>query len=105
MLRVAICVGDQPETGGFVEEERMPACTLRGHQAALVGGTAFCRACGSRGVIAKAGGARRSSLHGREIALEGDVLDCRCVTPPRMVASVQRTVWFDDRGESGGEGN
>jgi hypothetical protein len=73
-----------------------------GHQAALIGASVFCHACRSVGLIAKAGGPRRSMHHGDEIALDGDVLLCGCGQPPRMIASMQRFAWCDDLAETMG---
>ncbi len=54
------------------------------------------------GVIAKAGGPRRINHTPHEIALDGDVLLCRCATSPRMIARMQSTFTHDDMAESMG---
>ena len=48
------------------------------------------------GQIAKAGGPRRSYVCGHEIALDGDILQCKCPNPPRMIATTQKRSWVDD---------
>jgi hypothetical protein len=58
--------------------------------------------CKSMGVIAKAGGPRRINHTPHEIALDGDVLLCRCATSPRMIARMQSTFTHDDMAESMG---
>lgn len=103
MMRLVLCVGDQPETGGYIEPMTVGVPgSIMGHPVAFIGGTAFCNACSSVGVVAKAGGPRRRKHCGTEIALEGDILLCKCPTPPRMVAAMQSTSRHDDMAESMG---
>lgn len=103
MMRLVLCVGDQPETGGYIEPMTVGVpSSIMGHAVAFIGGTAFCNACSSVGVIAKAGGPRRRTHCGAEIALAGDVLLCKCSRPPRMVAVMQNTSRHDDMVESMG---
>ncbi|MCX4144811.1 MULTISPECIES: PAAR domain-containing protein [Paraburkholderia] len=102
MLRLYICIGDQPETGRAIEPYVGPPTTFYGHQAAMIGAGVCCNACKSTGVIAKAGGPRRRKHHGNEIALDGDILLCGCTRSPRMVASMQRNARFDDLAETMG---
>ncbi|MFM0731540.1 PAAR domain-containing protein [Paraburkholderia sediminicola] len=102
MLRLYICIGDQPETGGQIEPYVGPRTTFYGHQAAMIGAGVYCNACKSTGVIAKAGGPRRRKHHGSEIVLDGDILLCGCAQPPRMIASMQRNARFDDLAETMG---
>ena len=103
MMRLVLCVGDQPETGGYIEPMTVGVpSSIRGHAVSFIGGAAFCNACSSVGVIAKAGGPSRRKHVGTEIALEGDILLCKCPTPPRMVAAMQNTSRHDDMAESMG---
>ena len=103
MMRLVLCVGDQPETGGYIEPMTIGVpSSIMGHPVAFIGGAAFCNACSSVGVIGKAGGPRRRKHCGTEIALEGDVLLCKCPKPPRMVAAMQSTSRHDDMAESMG---
>ena len=72
-----------------------------GHQVALIGGPAFCEACGSTGQIAKAGGPKRIAFMG-ETAADGDIVLCRCATPPRIIAVLSGNSWCDDEAETEG---
>jgi uncharacterized Zn-binding protein involved in type VI secretion len=102
MLRRYLCVGDQPETGGEIEPLQIHPYTINGHQAAVVGGKAICLACKSVGTIAKAGGERRHIHCGKELALDGDVLLCKCERLPQMLSCMQSIAWFEDSGEGRG---
>ncbi|WP_414706656.1 PAAR domain-containing protein [Ralstonia sp. UBA689] len=78
MRRIAV-VGDSLERGGEIMPYAGPVFTMgdAGHQVALIGGQAYCRACKSTGVIAKAGGPRRIDFMG-ETAADGDIVLCGC---------------------------
>lgn len=103
MMRLVLCVGDQPETGGYIDPMMIDVPnSIMGHPIAFIGGAAFCNACRSVGVIAKAGGPRRGKHCGTEIALDGGVLLCKCPTSPRMVAAMQNISRHDDMAESMG---
>ena len=67
----------------------------------LIGGPAFCEACGSTGQIAKAGGPKRIAFMG-ETAADGDIVLCRCATPPRIIAVLSGNSWCDDEAETEG---
>jgi uncharacterized Zn-binding protein involved in type VI secretion len=99
MDRKYIVVGDAPACGGSVLSFTCrPSDTINGHQKALVGGRVFCAACDSIGFIAKAGGPYRPRLCDAELALEGDVVECRCPVPPVLVSTLQNFASCDDRG-------
>ncbi|MFM0111494.1 PAAR domain-containing protein [Paraburkholderia nemoris] len=103
MMRLVLCVGDQPETGGYIEPMSVGIPnSIKGHPVAFIGSAAFCDACSSVGVIAKAGGPKRRKHCATEIALEGDILLCKCPTPPRMVAAMQDISRHDDMAKSMG---
>ena len=74
---------------------------MNGHQVALIGGPAFCEACKSQGVIAKAGGPYRLSMMG-EAALDEDIVLCGCPKPPKIVAELAGESWCDDMVEGHG---
>ncbi|MCY1232838.1 Lysine-specific metallo-endopeptidase [compost metagenome] len=95
MERKIIVVGDPPTPGGRVLPYGGPTAEIHGHQAALIGGRAYCEGCNSVGIIAKAGGPRRMQFLG-EVALEGDVVVCHCPIPPALVATLQQSANFDD---------
>lgn len=100
--RIAV-VGDKLEYGGEILPYSGRAFTMgnAGHQAALIGGAAYCEACQSTGTIAKAGGPRRLEFMG-ETAANGDVVLCDCATPPRIVATLAGESWCDDLAETMG---
>ncbi|WP_366941985.1 PAAR domain-containing protein [Cupriavidus basilensis] len=103
MMRRIACVGDVLARGGKILPYAGPVCTFGdpGHQAALIGGQAYCETCKSTGTIAKSGGPRRMQFMG-EIALDGDIVLCQCPTPPRIVALVAGENWFEDMGARDG---
>ncbi|MBN3828017.1 PAAR domain-containing protein [Burkholderia sp. Ac-20384] len=96
MRRIAVA-GDELETGGRILAYAGPTFTFGNadHQAALIGGLAFCDACQSTGPIAKVGGLRRIEFMG-EVAVDGDVVLCKCPTPPRIVAMLASDAWCGD---------
>ncbi|WP_175740248.1 PAAR domain-containing protein [Burkholderia ambifaria] len=92
--RIAV-VGDSLSSGGAIEPYSGPRFLVRGHQAALIGGSAFCAACKSTGTIAKAGGPYRLKFQG-EVALDKDIVLCGCSTPPHIVALLAGEAWCSD---------
>ncbi|WP_239511434.1 PAAR domain-containing protein [Burkholderia sp. JP2-270] len=92
--RIAV-VGDSLSSGGTISPYDGPRFLVHGHQAALIGGSAFCPACQSIGTIAKAGGPYRLKFRG-EVALDDDVVLCGCSTPPRIVALLAGEAWCSD---------
>jgi hypothetical protein len=100
MRRIAV-VGDELETGGEILSYSGPVFTIgdAGRQVALIGGTAWCQACKSTGVIAKAGGPRRIDFMG-ETAADRDIVLCKCPTPPKIVARLAGDSWCDDMAEA-----
>lgn len=104
MRRIAV-VGDRLENGGEILSYAGPPFTLgddASHQVALICGEAYCEACKSTGVIAKAGDPRRIEFMG-ETAADGDIVLCNCPTPPRIVAKLAGESWCDDEAESVGK--
>ncbi|MEN8511371.1 PAAR domain-containing protein [Burkholderia sp. RS02] len=101
MRRIAV-VGDTLSSGGQISPYSGPAFKMGSHQAALIGGQAFCTACMRPGVIAKSGGPYRIKIMG-EVALDGDIVICACPTPPHIVASLGGEKWCDDRVEGNGK--
>lgn len=95
-MRRFACVGDTLIPGGGVvlPYEGRPAF-FDEHQPALIGGQARCNACNSIGVVAKAGGPRRLEFMG-EIALDEDIVLCKCPSPPRIAATLAGDRWYED---------
>ncbi|RKT99159.1 PAAR domain-containing protein [Burkholderia sp. Nafp2/4-1b] len=102
MRRIAV-VGDKLETGGHILPYAGPIFTFgdAGRQVALIGGLAFCEACESTGRITKTGGPKRIEFMG-ETAADGDIVECRCAKPPRIVALLSGNSWCDDEAETAG---
>ncbi len=99
--RIAV-VGDSLSSGGRINSYSGPPFLIHGHQAALIGGSAFCTACQSVGIIAKAGGPYRLKFQG-EVALDRDIVLCGCPTPPSIVALLSGEAWCEDRLKGLGE--
>ncbi|MBR8235028.1 PAAR domain-containing protein [Burkholderia sp. AU42008] len=93
MRRIAV-VGDTLETGGHIFAYAGPPFTFgdAGHQVALIGGLAFCE---------EMGGPKRIEFMG-ETAADGDIVQCRCSSPPRIVALLSGNSWCDDQAEAAG---
>jgi len=92
--RIAV-VGDSLSSGGTIQPYSGPPFLVHGHQAALIGGSAFCDACKSTGAIAKAGGPYRLKFQG-EVALDQDIVLCGCSTPPHIMATLAGEAWCSD---------
>lgn len=102
MRRVAV-VGDSLQNGGEILSYSGQGFTIgeARHQVALIGGQAYCAACKSTGPIAKTGGPRRLNFMG-ETAADGDIVLCKCPTPPKVVAVLAGETWCDDQLEDFG---
>ncbi|MDQ7979808.1 PAAR domain-containing protein [Paraburkholderia sp. SARCC-3016] len=98
--RIAV-VGDTLTSGGYVlPYERKTGFTFHGHDAALVGGYAYCETCQSTGTICKAGGPKRVSYMGScEAALDRDIVFCKCESPPQIIAVLAGDSTVDDEAE------
>jgi hypothetical protein len=104
MQRRELVVGDPPAGGGRMLPFVPPfSVKIMDHQVAIIGGRVYCEACGSVGVIAKAGGPRRRGYI-TEVALEGDVCVCQCPEPQPLVSTLQNTSSCDDTDYGGGPG-
>ncbi|WP_416049624.1 PAAR domain-containing protein [Cupriavidus basilensis] len=104
MMRRVACVGDRLSPDGVILPYDGPVFTIgdgAGHQVALIGGQAYCEACKSTGIIAKAGGPSRISFMG-ETAADGDIVLCKCPTHPSIIATLAGETWCDDEAESAG---
>ena len=99
--RIAV-VGDKLTSGGrILDYAQQPGFTFAGHKVALSGNEAFCTTCKSTGRIAKAGGPYRIKCNSvRELALDRDIVRCKCPTPPRIIATLAGQAWCDDRNHS-----
>ncbi|SFB90827.1 PAAR domain-containing protein [Collimonas sp. OK412] len=100
-LRKIIVVGDKTTTSGVVLPNANSTFSVgdASHKVALIGGQASCLACKGTGIIAKAGGPRRMNFMG-EVALENDIVLCKCPEPPKLVATLHQTMTYDDQAES-----
>ena len=96
MQRRELVVGDPPARGGRILPYTPPFTKeIMGQQVAIIGGRVYCEACASVGVIAKAGGSRRTGYI-TEVALEGDLCVCQCPKPQPLVSMLQNLSFVDD---------
>jgi uncharacterized Zn-binding protein involved in type VI secretion len=106
MNRKAVLVGDPPSSGGQVLPGNLTQVTVKGTPFAAIGGQVECATCQTVGLIAKAGGPYRPYMHGHEMALENDIVLCKCAAPSKLIARAISNnppdVWVDDRIESMG---
>jgi hypothetical protein len=98
--RIAV-VNDVLSSGGHVlDYSQDGGFTFGSHKVALIGGLAHCEACASDGTIAKASGPKRLGFGGmREVALDKDIVNCRCPVPPTISASLAGDSYCDDEVE------
>lgn len=86
--RIAV-IGDTLTSGGHVlpyEEET--GLIFGGHGVAVIGGRVYCAACNGIGLIAGDGGLERLlCLNAVKVALDGDIVLCKCPKRPRIAAS------------------
>lgn len=102
MMRKTACIGDTTSTGGSLLPYAGQSFRINGRQAAIICGRATCPACKSVGLIAKAGGPRRATnAEGNQIALEGDVVLCKCPKHPVLVSLSSFALRNDDMGTLG----
>ncbi|GGD96141.1 PAAR domain-containing protein [Caballeronia grimmiae] len=99
MRRIAV-VGDKLSNDGEICSYQGPQFLVHGHQAALIGGAAYCPVCKTTGYIAKDGGPRRMNLFVSEIAVHDDVVVCGCPEHPRIFAELAGEAWYDDMAET-----
>jgi hypothetical protein len=99
MRRIAV-VGDKLDNDGEICSYEGPQFLVHGHQAALIGGEAYCPVCKTIGYIAKDGGPRRMSFFISEIAAHDDVVVCSCPEYPRIFAMLAGEAWYDDMAET-----
>ncbi|BBP96844.1 hypothetical protein BSFA1_19730 [Burkholderia sp. SFA1] len=97
--RIAV-VGDKLDNDGEICSYEGPLFLVHGHQAALIGGEAYCPVCKTTGYIAKDGGPRRMNFFTGEIAAHDDVVLCGCPEHPRIFARLAGEAWYDDMAES-----
>lgn len=95
--RIAV-VHDRITSGGFVlPYEQTTGFLFEGRAVALIGGEAYCVMCKSRGLICPTGGDQRLGYgQGRQTALDGDLVLCKCATKPRIIALLAGESWCDD---------
>ncbi|MFW6855418.1 PAAR domain-containing protein [Burkholderia gladioli] len=98
MRRVYLLVGDKSVVGGVITEG-LPGMTNNGRAISFVGATVACPVCQSPGHIVATGSRLPGEMFGKQVALDGDVCACKCVPPPRMMAS-DATMWQDVDGDA-----
>jgi uncharacterized Zn-binding protein involved in type VI secretion len=100
MMRRMAVVGDKLDNDGEICSYDGPQFLIHGHQAALIGGAAYCPVCKTTGYIAKDGGPRRMNFFISEIAAHDDVIVCGCSEHPRIFAMLGGEAWYDDMAET-----
>lgn len=100
-MRKLLCVTDPPVTGGAILPNGGTYTVGNdGYPVAYLGDKASCQACGSIGVIVMAGGTRRMNFgDGKQIALEGDLLGCKCTVKPIIISDKANAQNYDDMGD------
>ncbi|CAB3752520.1 PAAR domain-containing protein [Paraburkholderia humisilvae] len=101
MLRRIAVVGDTLTSGGVIlPYGNQMDFMFHGHQVALIGGEAYCGTCKSTGIIIKAGGpARLNYMNAREVALDRDIVLCKCQQHPQIIAIHAGDSTVDDEAE------
>ncbi|WP_426395748.1 hypothetical protein ACN9M1_15580 [Ralstonia sp. R-29] len=86
--------------GGYVHATFCPSTiedeSGKPHRIAFIGDGAWCVACKSDGVITYGVSVRKGGrmlMGGREQAVGGDLVLCKCSTPPRIVATYAKARW------------
>ncbi|QBR01714.1 PAAR domain-containing protein [Paraburkholderia pallida] len=93
MRRSLLRLGDKSTAGGVVIEGE-ESCTHHGRSLTFTGAKVLCPVCNTTGVIGWKGPHRKSTMKGKQQALEGDLCLCNCDPPPVMIAS-QDTAWHE----------
>lgn len=86
MIRYHITLGATTTAGGKVVSAASTR-SINGAALALMGDAVVCPACKSDGVIAPDGPRLDERFDGRQFALSDDLCRCKCLPPPRLVAS------------------
>lgn len=86
MRRGYLLVGDQSTAGGTIVEG-IDGASNNGRQISFIGAAVNCPACDSTGHIVASGQRWPGSMMGKQAALDGDLCQCKCTPPPRMIAS------------------
>ena len=76
--------------------------TIHGAQVACEGDKVLCPACKSPGVIELAGARLSEKVHGKQVALSDDLCRCKCITPPKLIASQSVSRQVVDPGHAAG---
>lgn len=88
MRRYNILDGDTTTArGGGAVRSSTTHSTNNGRALALIGDDVICRECGTVGKICPNGPRLRESVHGRDVALDGDLCLCDCRPSPRLINS------------------
>jgi len=85
--------GDKSTNGGIITEG-IESCTHHGTPITFIGARVWCNGCNSEGVIGWQGPHQKSTMMGKQQALEGDICICKCSPPPVFLAS-QNSAWHE----------
>ena len=86
MSRRFIRKGDKTECNGVVTGG-IGNSSLQGQPLAYLGAAVQCPACGTEGIIVSDGAPRPMTVMGKQVALENDLCQCKCVPLPKIIAS------------------
>ena len=95
-MRKAILLGDPVSSGGEIvtATSGLPNVNL---MIATVGDMAYCKSCKTKAPIIPLNEVASIMPNGKQIALEGDKVDCRCPVKPTIVATVSTLTVEDNR--------
>lgn len=96
MMRKAVFLGDPVSSGGEIvtATSRLPNANS---MIATVGDMAYCKSCKMKAPIIPLNEVSSIMPNGKQIALEGDKVDCRCSVKPTVVATVSTLTVEDNR--------
>jgi uncharacterized Zn-binding protein involved in type VI secretion len=86
LKRYLITLGAPTTAGGKVTEFRSFQA-VNSVKVALEGDKVWCPQCNSEGVIKPDGPRLTDLFYGKQVALHDDLCICKCVPPPRLVAT------------------
>ena len=86
MSRKFILKDDKTDRNGVVLDG-IAGSSFHGRPMAYLGAPVMCHTCETQGVIIPDGGQHTMNVMGKQVALEGDLCQCKCEPLPRLIAS------------------
>ncbi len=87
MMRTAILLGDPTSSGGTVVTATS-GLPNNGTIVATLGDMVFCTVCNTKAPIIALNEVAAMMPNGKQVALEGDMVDCRCSPKPTLIATI-----------------